>query len=210
MATRSYRSPLRAEAQAATRRRIIDAAARLFAERGYPGTTMAAIAAEAGVSVQSVHLAGPKSALLMAAFEVAFAGDEGTHSLNERPSLASVFELSPEDALPAYARFLSQANAASVGVWLALVSAARDDEEVAALVDDQRRRRNADIGHGVEWAAAQGLLTGGASKRTRREVMTWVVSPETFDFFVRESGWSVERYENWLMTALRTMVLHAE
>ena len=44
-----YNAPRRAEQAAATRSAIIDAAGRLFAERGYAGTTMAAIAAEARV-----------------------------------------------------------------------------------------------------------------------------------------------------------------
>lgn len=45
----------RSERAQATRRRILDAAHRLFAERGYAGTRMADIATEAGVAVQTVY-----------------------------------------------------------------------------------------------------------------------------------------------------------
>lgn len=54
--------------RAETQRRLIAAADRLFRQRGYTATTVSAIAAEAGVSVQTVYLAcGSKRELLRAA-----------------------------------------------------------------------------------------------------------------------------------------------
>src|SRR5260370_17833852 len=65
-AATSTRTPRRPRAQA-TRRRIRDAARRLFVERGYVATTIEAIAGEAGVAVPTVYLAfGTKPALLAA------------------------------------------------------------------------------------------------------------------------------------------------
>ena len=52
--TRSYTSQLRADQAIQTRRRIVDAAAELFAERGYAATTIDAVAAAAGVSRKTV------------------------------------------------------------------------------------------------------------------------------------------------------------
>ncbi len=78
---RSYHTPRRQADAAATRANIIDAAARLFIRDGYVATSLKAIAAEADVSVPTVHANGPKHALLIAAFERTFAGDEGRHSL---------------------------------------------------------------------------------------------------------------------------------
>src|SRR5690349_8430258 len=54
---RSYRSPRR-EAQALeTRSLILDSARALFTSRGYGGTTIEAVAADAGVSPQTVYTA---------------------------------------------------------------------------------------------------------------------------------------------------------
>lgn len=56
---------------------MLQAARRLFLEHGYAATTMPAIAAAAGVSVQSVYKAfGNKAALLKTVFDVAIAGDD--------------------------------------------------------------------------------------------------------------------------------------
>src|SRR5919197_5529071 len=62
--SRPYHSPRRAEQAAATRQAIVGAAARLFAERGYHATTMAAVAEEARVAVKSVYTLAEKPQLL--------------------------------------------------------------------------------------------------------------------------------------------------
>src|SRR3984893_12367225 len=65
--TRRYNSPHRREQAAATRREILEAAQRLFEQQGYAGTTMAAIAVEAGVALKTVYVAfETKSGLLRA------------------------------------------------------------------------------------------------------------------------------------------------
>jgi AcrR family transcriptional regulator len=69
----------RQQRAAQTRARMIDAAYRLFTERGYPATTMADIAAEAGVAVQTLYFTfGTKAELLQTVYERAVAGDAGT------------------------------------------------------------------------------------------------------------------------------------
>src|SRR5687767_14645859 len=54
----------RQEQARATRARICDAAAELFAERGYSATTMEAVAKRAGVAVQTVYFAFRTKGLL--------------------------------------------------------------------------------------------------------------------------------------------------
>src|SRR5262249_48744247 len=52
---RPYHSPLRRAQAEETRNRILDAALRLFSGQGYAATTIAAIAAEAGVVPETVY-----------------------------------------------------------------------------------------------------------------------------------------------------------
>ena len=75
--TRSYSSPLRADQARQTRKRIVDAAAELFAERGYTGTTVDAVAAAAGVSRKTVFDSiGGKARLMKLAYDFAIVGDD--------------------------------------------------------------------------------------------------------------------------------------
>ncbi|QUQ63781.1 TetR/AcrR family transcriptional regulator [Kutzneria sp. CA-103260] len=70
MAERGYRSPVREKHAEDTRRTIVEAAAALFAERGYGRTSVAAVAAAAGVAVNTVYTSvGGKPALLIALAE---------------------------------------------------------------------------------------------------------------------------------------------
>lgn len=63
--TRPYHSPRRSEAAAATRLDILDAARRLFLDRGYAQVTVADIAREAGIAVKTVYAsAGGKAEIL--------------------------------------------------------------------------------------------------------------------------------------------------
>src|SRR5829696_588059 len=61
----------------ATRSRITRAAAKLFAERGYTGTTMADIATAAGVAVQTVYFVfHTKTEVLDSAYGLAVMGED--------------------------------------------------------------------------------------------------------------------------------------
>ncbi|MEI4272218.1 TetR family transcriptional regulator [Klenkia sp. LSe6-5] len=201
---RRYVSPSRAAGAQKTRRRIVAAAGALFAERGYQATTMPAIAAAAGVSVQSVHLAGPKSALLVAAFGVAFIGDEGQQALTDRPELEQIMSLPPAEALPAYASFLTAAHARSARIWQALRAAATTDPVVAGLVDALEARRYADFERAVAWAGERGVLVGPGDPAVRADVMAWLAAPETYVWFTRDRGWTGQQYAAWLVHALTT------
>ena len=71
-ARRTYRSTRRREQAAETQAAILEAATRLFGERGWAATGMRDVARQAGVSVETVYTGfGSKSDLLMAAIDVA-------------------------------------------------------------------------------------------------------------------------------------------
>src|ERR671933_2654168 len=83
--TRRYDATRRREQAAATRRRVLDAAQVLFERDGYAATTMAAIAAEAGVALKTVYVAfETKSGLLRALWHLRLRGDEADVSVMQR------------------------------------------------------------------------------------------------------------------------------
>src|SRR5437763_1750044 len=65
--------PSRKERAGETRRRMLEAASRLFSRRGYANTTLKSVAAEAGVAVQTVYFTfHSKAELLQATHELAW------------------------------------------------------------------------------------------------------------------------------------------
>src|ERR671917_1912472 len=90
---RRYHSPRRQEQAAATRRAILEAAQRLFERQGYAATSMAAIAAEAGVALKTVYVAfETKSGVLRALWNLLLRGDEGEAPVAERGWYREVLE----------------------------------------------------------------------------------------------------------------------
>src|ERR1700682_3004952 len=72
---RPYDTSHRREAAAETRKAVVAAASKLFADRGYAATTMTAIAAAAGVALDTVYASvGPKPVLFRHLIETAISG----------------------------------------------------------------------------------------------------------------------------------------
>ena len=135
---RRYSTALRAEQTALTRRRILDAAYRLFVERGYPRTTVGAVAEAAGVSVQTVYnVVGGKAVLLRAVFEGAFVGDGKPPTPVERlPAFRAIVEAPTGRAcLAAYAAFARMVGERLLPLTKVVVAlAATGDADVSAFV----------------------------------------------------------------------------
>src|SRR5438094_10034775 len=82
---------LRAEQVQLTRKRIIDAAEALFRTRGYGPTTLQAVAAAAGVAVETVYSRfRNKTTLLSAILENGIMGAEEGQDVLEQPEVSRI------------------------------------------------------------------------------------------------------------------------
>src|SRR5437868_8601807 len=126
-----------------TRARIVDAATRLFLEQGYVDTTMAAIAAAAGVAVQTLYLSfGSKGAILKAAHDIAIVGDDEPIPLLERPWVAELQH--QRDGRAALALVLENSHAIlerAAPIHGVLQAAAADPDVAAQLAENKAGRR---------------------------------------------------------------------
>jgi AcrR family transcriptional regulator len=206
--TRVYRSELRLRQAEETRRSIIDAAAELFSELGYAGTTLAKIAKRAGVSVETVQKNGPKAALIRAAVEVTSFGVEGDRDVFEIASGQALLALTDRDqAAPLAARTMLAVNAASAGVWMALTGAAHGDPELRGYFEmflrDIRRQNSRLIGV----LAERGWLRDDVD--FERAVDTWEVisSVETYVRLVVLTGRSHDEYRAWFEQAVDELII---
>lgn len=88
----------RAEVKQLTHSRVVDAAAHLFVEEGFAGTSVRGIARASGVSVGTVMSVGDKSALLVRVFDLLVEAEVAERTAVVRPARAAVAE-PPESAL---------------------------------------------------------------------------------------------------------------
>lgn len=201
---RSYRSALRAEQAADTRRRVVEAAGTCFVERGYGGTSLKDIAARAGVSAETVKAHGPKRALLLAAFEQAFAGVEGNEPISESEMAQALAEIpDSDDVLAAIAQFVGAANARTSVLWSEFLAAANADRAVALALSDLLRRRQQDYRSLVGLFQRRGIAPHVDDIDESAAVVSFLWSPESHQQLVLQSGWSMRRYEQWLTDAVR-------
>ncbi|MCS5732249.1 TetR/AcrR family transcriptional regulator [Herbiconiux daphne] len=209
-ATRAYNSTLRAEQAASTRQRILDAAAACFARSGYAGTSLADIAGEAGVSVETVKLNGPKRELLLGAFEQAFSGSESRETIAESEVGREIRAVADDEEFVAgYIHFVAEANRRTSGLWASFLSAASSDPLVRESLDDLLARRRVDFRAAVAELERRGLIDPAIDDDRRQELadaMSFLVSPESHEQLVGQSGWSMQHYESWLRDTLGRVV----
>jgi AcrR family transcriptional regulator len=199
---RPYHAPVRQEQAAHTRRRIAAAAAAEFAEHGWSGTTIAAIAARAHVTPQAIHLAvGGKAALLIRAVEVTVAGAPDDELLASRPAFTPVYA----PGIPARRRIAALAATArdiydrAGRLFLVLQDAAASDPGAAELAAQASARRLAD-----HRRLAQ-LLAPNASPElldTLTDTIWVLAGPGVYVDLVYRRNWTPERYTTWLTSQL--------
>src|SRR6478752_3573587 len=126
---RGYSSPRRLEQAAAPRREILAAARELFVADGYVSTTVAAIAARARVSVDTVYATvGRKPALLRELVETAISGADRPVPGAQRDYVARMHDAAGAgEALTIYAGAVTAIHLRLAPVFLALRDAAASD-----------------------------------------------------------------------------------
>ncbi|MFY1677102.1 TetR/AcrR family transcriptional regulator [Streptomyces sp. WMMC905] len=201
----------RAEKAHRTRKRMLDAAAELFTEHGWAGTTVEDIARSAGVGVQTVYFTfGTKRAVLKELLDTVIAGDFDPVATLERPWAHEVVD-SPD---PAAQLALQAAGARRVlqratPVLEVVRGAAGSDPELAALWQANQEQR-----HAVQLRFSEalmsktgGTLRGGHDAASAADIAFAVLGPETFRLLVTGRGWTPDRWERWAADALARQLL---
>ncbi|WP_406238840.1 TetR/AcrR family transcriptional regulator [Nocardia sp. NBC_01009] len=192
-----------------TQRRIRTAAGELFVERGYGNTSLQDIADHAGVAVQTIYFTfRNKRNLLKELVDVTVAGDEESLATMDRPWFTRAM-----DAKTAQEHLLAHVEGATA--ILGRVALITDVLHAAASIEpelDALRRQGLDQRYTVQEASARALLDkpGAVSTMTAdqaADVLFAVLSPELYLLFVRDRGWSADRWERWAGTTLCAQLL---
>ena len=203
-AKRSYDSALRKQQASQTRMRILDAAQKLFAERGYAPSTVEAIAAGAGVAVDTVYAAfGSKRGVLQALLNVRVGGDEAELDLLARAGPRAVKRETDQRAqLAAFAADVSSIVERARPVDDIIRGAAAVDADIAVLRSGAQAYRYRNMRELVSWLAAKGPLRDGLSEDDAAAILWTLTSPEVHGLLRVARGWSAERYAAWLAESL--------
>jgi AcrR family transcriptional regulator len=144
--TRAYDASRRRAAADQTRQAVLVAARDLFTSQGYAGTSVAAIAAAAGVAVDTVYASvGRKPRLLLAVHDLELGESVMPLPAEERDYVRRVREAPTAAAkISAYAEALGRLLPRTVPLLDALRAAAADDPDCAAVWAEvsERRARN--------------------------------------------------------------------
>src|SRR4051794_16342730 len=203
---RVYNSPLRAEQAQRTRAAVLDAASRCFLDKGYAATTMKDVAAEAGVSVQTVFGQGSKAALLLACVDRAVVGDDEEVPFRQRDLFQRVLE-APEraDKLDAARQMARTYVPMTIPMIQVFADAAAGDAEIAQAWAEYERRRFQDgrllIGAFEPW------LREGLDVDRATEIFWGLFSHVPIGNLVRGRGWSVDEYADFLVDAVQRLLL---
>lgn len=206
---RRYDGSGRRMAARATRRRILDSAHRLFLERGYAATTVAAIAESAGVSIETIYLSvGSKAALVRYLIETALSGAEEPVPPQEREGVEEIrAEPSPRRKVQLFARLVRPMLERLAPIWTVVMEAAPSDPELDSLVQELRERHVGSMRLVVEHLAAAGGLRPDLSPNIAADVLWATNSPEFFHLLVVGRGWSGDALESWLADAWQRLLL---
>ena len=181
----------------ATRERVVAAAAPLFVAHGYLETTMAELAAAAGVAVQTLYLAfGSKAAVLRAVWDAAGP---------ERPAGWTEALAAAPDGPAALARHVDLTTAAVERrhPLEAVLRAAAADPEPAELLATARAAAFDAHARAVDELAEHPGFTVDMSLQRATDVLATLLAPETYGLLVVQQGWTTPDWAEW---ALRHLV----
>lgn len=197
---RSYDATRRQEQARQNRRAVLDAAHRRFVAEGYAATTIAAVAADAGVSVETVYKSvGKKPELAKAVFDVAVVGDDEDVPMLQREFVArNAAEPDPRRKLEQYGEHLGAVAPRISPLLLVIRDAAAVDGGAAEVWAQVQAERLTGMTAFAAHLDEGGFLRAGISRDEARDVLWTHNSVELWDLLVRQRGWTDERFGRWL------------
>ncbi len=193
----------RAQQAEATRREILAAARRLFVRHGYADTTVAAIAADAGVSVQTIYdRVGSKAAL------VSQLNDLIDETAGVREIAAEIPVGTDPAALVAIpARITRRIFDTNGDITRVVWGTEKAHAEFDAVREEGTRRHRAGLRMIVDRLGAIGAPLRDPDLDRVTDTIAILAQPETWITLMDRYGWDLGAVEAWVIEATRRLVL---
>ena len=206
---RSYDNSRRKAGARQTRRSIVATARDLFIDLGYPATTFSAVAARAGVSVQTVYSHFPaKRDLLKEVTDQAVAGDDEPVSIPNRPEVAAIMaEPDPEQKLRLHAAHTVAIMQRTTLIDQVTRSAAAVDPEAAELWSRGSNERQTGMEQFASHLFECGHLREDLSVEQAADRLAVLIDPEFYRLTVGVRDWTPRQHEDWLAEMLIASLL---
>jgi AcrR family transcriptional regulator len=209
-ARRSYDSSRRREQAQRTRDAIISEARTRFLADGYAATTVARIAEDANVSVETIYKAfGGKPGLVRAIWERGLEG-AGPVSAETRSDDLRMHGRDARAIIDGWSVFVTEVAPLAAPVLLLARTAAASDPELSDLVDRAEEARLARMEDNARGLIDRGLLPPGVSLGYARDVLLAYSSAELYEVLVIRRGWPIERYGRFVAAGMKAALLGEE
>ena len=206
---RTYDSSRRKKQALQTLRQIIDAARNLFIIRGYNGSTIEAIATDAGVAVETVYAAfGNKRAILSQLIDVSLVGDDQPIPLLEREGPQAVMkETNRFRQVELFAEDIYAIMSRMTPIFEIMRDAAKTDTEIAGMYETMLNHRVQGLMAFVRALMKNGPLREGVTEQEAAETIWTLTSADVITLLMRNRGWSEGKYKVWLIHMLTRALL---
>jgi AcrR family transcriptional regulator len=207
---RRYHSPQRQLQAQATRQQIVDAAARLFVRDGYFGTTIDAIAREAGVAPPTVYATfRTKRAILSDLIDSLIFGDDPSDTPVAQRTWYRELANQPDAAslLRRWGAYLCEVNARVAPVQRIVQSAAFSDPTIGELwqrMKDQRLTGQRAI---AQLLVQRQALRPGLTVAEAADIIFVLSDANLYDAYTSDRGWSPSQVGQWLGSAFCHLLL---
>lgn len=206
---RTYNSSRRKEQARLTNRQIVGAARKLFAERGYSGATLEAIAQEAGVSVETVYATfGSKRAILSKLIDISVVGDDEAIPLLQRPGPQAVQqEKDQQRQIQLFARDIVEIMGRMAPLFGIMHVAAKTEPDISEILHNILENRVHGMEAFIRYLAANGPLRADLTPAEAAETVWAISSAEVYSLLTVDRSWSSDQYEQWLAKTLTKLLL---
>ena len=206
---RPYDSARRREQAAHTRDLILQVARLRFLADGFKPTTIAAIAAGAGVSVDVIYKGfGGKPGLARAICEQALAG-EGPIPAEIRSDELQSTDHDPRTIIRGWGTLTTEVSPRVAPILLLIRDVAASDPEMANLQAEMDGRRLDRMTHNARNLASEGYLRDDVSVGDAADIMWAYSSPQLYELLVLVRGWPIPRYGTFIADAMISALLPA-
>jgi AcrR family transcriptional regulator len=179
-------------------------------ERGYTGATAEAIAAEAGVSAQTIYaIFKNKKRILVSLMNVSpTTGVEDHTPMPERPNVQAVAqEHDQRRQLQMFTQVVASNLNQVAAIFEIMADAARIEPDFERIVQKLNKQRLEHMTVAVQQIAANGPFRENMDKTYATDIVWTLTSGEVFLLLTRDRGWSKEQYADWLADSLIRMLL---